>query len=195
MKQLNPKYAIPFLLKSLLVLAMLGTTASCGGAKGAVITEKKKENRRTSYPDYQTGAPSGEKVDFEKVSNLRQEVINNALSYLGVPYRYGGTTTSGMDCSGLLYTAHDEADIALPRTSSQMYADARKVNKDEVVPGDLLFFRTDKNSRRVNHVGLITEVRDGDIFFIHSTTSAGVIVSSLEEEYWQEAFVSAGKIR
>jgi cell wall-associated NlpC family hydrolase len=169
---------------------------SCGGAKGTVKTKRDKDDLRTSYPDYQTGKPSGQgTVDYTEVGELRKQVIDNALTYLGIPYRFGGTTINGMDCSGLIYTAHREAGINIPRTSASMYGDARKVEIDEVVPGDLLFFGTSKNSRRVNHVGLITEVTDDDTFFIHSTTSAGVIVSSLNEEYWRDAFVKAGKIK
>jgi len=184
-----------FILTGLILVTTLSLTG-CGGAKGTVQTKKRKENRRSTYPDYQTGKPKNAgTVDYTEVSDLRQQVVDNALSYLGITYKYGGTTVNGMDCSGLIYTAHREANISVPRTSAAMYGDVRRVDLDEVVPGDLLFFGTGKNSKKVNHVGLITEVTGGTTYFVHSTTSGGVIVSALDEPYWLNAYVSAGKIR
>ena len=122
------------------------------------------------------------------------EIINTALTYTGVKYKYGGTTRKGMDCSGLLYATFLEHDIYLPRVSFYMANEGKKIPLEEVNKGDLLFFTTSNRRKRINHVGLVVEVDGEDIRFIHSTTSRGVIVSSLKEGYWNYAFVKATRI-
>ena len=72
-----------------------------------------------------------------------------------------------------------------------MAEEGKRIDRKEVRKGDLVFFNTRKRGRKINHVGLVVEVRGSDIRFIHSTTSRGVIVSSLNEGYWNYAFVKA----
>ena len=69
-----------------------------------------------------------------------------------------------------------------------------KVPLTKVQKGDLLFFNTSKKRRTINHVGLVVEKNKKGLFFIHSTTSSGVIISSLDEAYWKKAFIEARKI-
>ena len=99
-----------------------------------------------------------------------------------------------MDCSGLIYISFQENDIALQRASYMMATQGKKIKLKNVEKGDLLFFTTNKSSRKINHVGLVVDVRGNDIRFIHSTTSRGVLVSSLSEGYWNYAFNHARKI-
>ncbi|MGY0406865.1 MAG: C40 family peptidase [Polaribacter sp.] len=125
-----------------------------------------------------------------KKSAIKSEkIIANALKYKGVRYRYGGITRRGMDCSGLVYVSFLAENIQLPRISRTMAKRGRKVSLKKAKKGDLLFFRTNKKRKRINHVGLVVSVTNGQIRFIHSTTSRGVIVSSLSEKYWKKAFV------
>ncbi len=121
-------------------------------------------------------------------------MVAKALDFQGTRYKYGGTTRSGMDCSGLICTAYAAADIDLPRTSAAMYNQARMLELDDLRKGDFIFFATGKNKRKVNHVAMVTQVTPAEIRFIHSTSSRGVIVSSLNEPYWIKAYVSAGRI-
>ena len=116
------------------------------------------------------------------------------MSFEGTRYRFGGTSKAGMDCSGLVYVSFKEADLELPRVSRDMAKQGRSVPLTKAQPGDLLFFSTSKKGRGINHVGLIVEREGGDIQFIHSTTSRGVIISSLDEKYWKNAFVQARKM-
>lgn len=123
------------------------------------------------------------------------QIVNYALSFEGVAYRYGGTSRSGMDCSGLIYTSFDQAGLQLPRISRDMASKGSAISLAEIVPGDLLFFKTSKkNGGRINHVGLIVSSSGGDVQFIHATTSRGVIVSNLTENYWRKAFVGARRV-
>jgi len=70
----------------------------------------------------------------------------------------------------------------------------KPVYKSSAQAGDLVFFKTNKNSRQINHVGLITAIKSGEIYFIHATTSRGVLTSSLEERYWKQAFVEVRRV-
>ena len=123
-----------------------------------------------------------------------EAVVNTALTFTGVRYKYGGTTRRGMDCSGLLYVSFAENDFPLPRVSHEMAEEGRKVRVKQVRKGDLLFFRTTRRGGKINHVGLVVAVDGDDVRFIHSTTSRGVIVSSLREGFWNHAFVKATRV-
>lgn len=125
---------------------------------------------------------------------LADRIVNTALTFSGTRYKYGGVTRKGMDCSGLVYVAFGKQDIALPRISYQMAQEGKPIKLKKVAKGDLLFFSTGKRSNRISHVGLVVEVDGDDIKFIHSTTSRGVIVSSLREGYWNHAFVKATRV-
>ena len=120
-------------------------------------------------------------------------IIANALKYTGVSYKFGGTTSRGMDCSGLVYVSFGEENFQLPRVSRDMAKRGKKISLNRVKKGDLLFFKTSRRNR-INHVGLIISANKGVIRFIHSTTSRGVIVSTLSEKYWKKAFVKATNV-
>lgn len=119
-------------------------------------------------------------------------IIETALSYTGTRYRMGGTTRQGMDCSGLIYTTFLNHDITLQRSSYLMAREGDDIKLDQVSVGDLLFFVTNRG-KRINHVGLVVQAGK-EIKFIHSSTSRGVIISSLKEGYWSNAFVKAKRI-
>ena len=121
-------------------------------------------------------------------------IIETAMSYTGVRYRYGGTSRQGMDCSGLLYVSFLEHDFQMPRISHDMADEGKRIRVDQLQKGDLLFFKTTKRGKRINHVGLVVDVTDNDVRFIHSTSSRGVIVSSLREGFWNYAFVKATRV-
>ena len=121
-------------------------------------------------------------------------IVAEALKYKGVRYRFGGTTKSGMDCSGIVFVAYGSENIHLPRVSRDMAKKGKKIPLSSVKKGDLLFFRTSNRRRSINHVGLVVSHKKGQIRFVHATTSRGVIVSDLSEKYWKKAFVKAAKI-
>lgn len=135
------------------------------------------------------------KTGTTKNSSLSKadEIINTALTFSGTRYKYGGTTKKGMDCSGLLYVAFGEHDISLPRVSYNMAEKGKRIKVKNVEKGDLLFFKTSRKGKRINHVGMVVAA-DDEIKFIHASSSRGVIVSSLREGYWNSAFVKANRI-
>lgn len=121
-------------------------------------------------------------------------ITSFALDFKGTPYKYGGTTRDGMDCSGLVYCSFKQEDIALPRSSRDMAQRGEKLSLEEVNIGDLLFFETDRKRKVINHVGLVVEIENGHILFIHSSTSRGVMISSLADNYWFNHFVMARRV-
>jgi cell wall-associated NlpC family hydrolase len=118
-----------------------------------------------------------------------ETIIKTARSFTGTPYKWGGTTRSGMDCSGLLCTSFSSVNYTLPRTSDAQSEVGQKVKIGNLQPGDLVFFATGKRRRKITHVGMVTEVRRGEVRFIHSSSSMGVIESSLSSEYYAKRFI------
>ena len=168
------------MIKKLLTLLCLLFLISCGSASKTVRNTKQSSTSSTS--------------STEKEPTLADKVVWTAVSYKGIPYRFGGLNEDGMDCSGLVYVSFKKRDIDLPRSSRLMYTKGYPISLNEVKRGDLLFFKTSNKSGSVNHVGLVTSVKRGDIRFIHSTTKKGVLVSSLRERYWKQAFIKAKRV-
>lgn len=166
---------------------------ACSSSKRtAVVTTKAAAKKAVHLPVSTVEVPVYTSVTAP--SSKIRDIIDTAFSYDGTPYKYGGTTRSGMDCSGLVYTAFTTNGISLQRSSYLIATQGTRIQLSQVRPGDLVFFTTYKEKKRINHVGLVTESNETDIKFIHATTSRGVIVSSINEHYWKNTFVEARKI-
>ncbi|WP_103326568.1 C40 family peptidase [Bacteroidetes bacterium endosymbiont of Geopemphigus sp.] len=127
---------------------------------------------------------------------LTDHVIENAKEYLGTPYRYGGESPSGMDCSALVKQAFEPYEF-LPRVSAMQAKSGIHITKDEMRKGDLVFFSINRScSRRrgITHVGIVLEIKNHKVSFIHASRSHGVMVSDLEDPYWNKRFVTARRI-
>lgn len=129
----------------------------------------------------------------ENSSYLVRQLINAASDNLGANYKSGGTTPDGYDCSGLMYATFKKFDIILPRSSVDMAKIGKKLSNYEIQKGDLIFFKTNGRSV-INHVGMVIEINDDEIKFIHSSTQKGVIISSTKEPYYQKSFTQANRI-
>jgi len=163
---------------------------SCGSSKKSTSrstkTHKKTTPKSTKKSTKKTKKTSGNKT----TSNI----IKTAKTFEGTKYKFGGTTKKGMDCSGLVYVAYGKEGVKLPRVSRDIAKQGKSVSLKKVAEGDLLFFKTGKSKNRVNHVGIVTKVKKGEVFFIHASTTRGVINSSLNESYWKKTFVEARRI-
>jgi murein DD-endopeptidase / murein LD-carboxypeptidase len=176
--------------------AVTGGTPAATTEKPAKKTEDRKNKKaKKTEPVVDEPTPAGFTPDPYE-SYFAQQIVNNAMQFEGVRYRGGGTTPAGMDCSGMVYATFQIFDVTLPRSSADMAANAGKeIKLEEVKKGDLLFFDNNPYKKRVNHVGLVTEVtEEGEIKFIHSTLSSGVIVSSMNEPYYIKTYVQANRV-
>lgn len=179
---------------TLLLLILPIFMSSCGAHKKMKnqppnqITVVTKAEKKISIEE------ESEEEEFLEENAVISAIIDKARDFLGTKYRYGGTTDEGMDCSGLVYTSFLTHNISLPRSSRDMSLLGERLNLNEVTTGDLLFFETDKKKKVINHVGLIVQLDSRSIYFIHSTSSRGVIISSMDEGYWREHFVMARRI-
>lgn len=172
---------------ALLLSAVLIT--SCGSSKS--VSNTKSSSKSVSKTANLRMLDS--KFDG-KISGSAKDILKDAERYLGTPYKFGGNTSSGFDCSGFTVKVFKENDLNLPRRSSDQAEAGKKIDIKEVKPGDLLFFATAGGSR-VSHVGIVHDIgNDGEVKFIHASTSKGVIISSLNEKYWNKAYLHAQRI-
>ncbi|MGB5237580.1 MAG: C40 family peptidase [Flavobacteriaceae bacterium] len=183
--------------RKILFLILTFFLSNCIVKKKTTYGEKKSITVEAS--DKKEAEP--EENDLAKVEDTdsgttdkADQIINTALTYSGVRYKYGGTSAQGMDCSGLLFVSFGKNEIELPRVSHEMAGEGKRIRLDKVRKGDLLFFKTSRRGKRINHVGLVVSVKEDEIKFIHSTTSRGVIVSSLREGFWNLSFVKATRV-
>lgn len=125
-------------------------------------------------------------VEVETIANTRlYEVIDD---WWATRYRYGGTTKKGIDCSAFSGTLLNETySVALPRTARDQYAQSEKIAKDELQEGDLVFFNTRGG---ISHVGVY--LNNG--YFVHSSVSSGVTISSLNDAYYSRKYIGGGRI-
>ncbi len=131
---------------------------------------------------------------YSQLLNRDVESVNNIPLYCFIeewwdtPYRYGGHTKKGIDCSSFTgYLLGNVYSIKLPRTARQQYNACIKISKDEMTEGDMVFFNTRGG---VSHVGVYL----GEGYFVHASTSSGVTINNLEEEYFSTRFLGAGRI-
>jgi cell wall-associated NlpC family hydrolase len=173
--------------------------AGCGVKKNSSSDKERKisvavaNNARTGNVTEPTKSEE-RSVIISSTNTKADEIINTALSFSGVRYKFGGTTKKGMDCSGLLYVSFGENNIQLPRTSIHMAEEGHRVTVKNIEKGDLLFFKTSRGSKRINHVGMVVGTDNDVITFIHASTSRGVTISSLKDGFWNRAFVKATRI-
>ncbi|KAA3626886.1 MAG: NlpC/P60 family protein [Proteobacteria bacterium] len=115
-------------------------------------------------------------------------VVRTAAGLVGAPYRYGGASPRGFDCSGLVYYSYRSAGVHVPRTTRDLYRTAQPIDLAELTPGDLLFFYFNE---KVGHVAIYS----GSNEFVHAPSSGKHVTrGSLNDRFWRERLVSAGRL-
>ena len=118
----------------------------------------------------------------------RHDGLAEAARMIGRPYRYGGTTPRGFDCSGLVYYAYRRAGIVVPRTTRDQYRQADHVPVANIRPGDLLFFRI--HGRDISHVAIYA----GQQRILHAPSGGKrVVYGNLDNPYWRQRLAGAGR--
>ncbi|WP_185858159.1 C40 family peptidase [Blattabacterium cuenoti] len=120
-------------------------------------------------------------------------IIKKAINYMYTPYKYGGNTKYGIDCSAFIKNIFASYKILLPRISYNQAKKGLFIPKEKIEKGDLLFFATG-TSKKINHVGMVIHISNNNIFFIHASRSNGVIISQLYQKYWNHKFIMARRI-
>ena len=120
-------------------------------------------------------------------------ILTEAQTYLGTPYRYGGTTRNGIDCSAFVLSVFGAAaGLTLPRVAASQSQEGEAIDKENLQKGDLIFF---SHGRRISHVGIVESVtEEGEVKFIHAATSKGVMISSLNDSYWGPKYRFAKRV-
>ena len=168
------KYPLSVLLIFLLV--------SCG--------RKTVETERRPYEKDASGVISV-KDSSKTVVGTRSVIVEEARKWLGTPYKYGGEDRNGVDCSGMVMKVYRKAvNVKLPRSSREQQQFCNKIKKSDIASGDLVFFSSKRGGGNVSHVGIYI----GGDEFIHSSSSRGVIVSSLNEQYYLSHYHSSGRV-
>lgn len=129
-------------------------------------------------------------MDIEERDN--HQLYVEASKWIGVPYRDGGNSKRGIDCSGLTATMYNKVyRTKLERTSDgQLKKNCHKIGKRNLQEGDLVFFHGKRSRRTASHVGIYLKNNK----FIHASTSRGVVISDLNEQYWKQHWLAGGRV-
>ncbi len=161
------------------LLSLLLAVSGCKTSKPAT---------KPSYKNTSTKLPAG-------ISDLKgdeKRLVDEALTWLGTPYKYGGQDYSGTDCSGLTMKVYLKAlGVAIPRNSGEQQKFCKSIHRNSLNAGDLVFFCTGKDKKRVSHVGLYI----GGGQFVHASTRKGVIISDMSERYYTSTYHSSGQVK
>jgi len=189
-------------IKSFLLLVFIITLASCSSTS-YVERNNSADDSRYGYSNNSNSIDLAELnknssnviEEFEKVAgnNAKKKVFLYELAdFLNTPYRYGGESKSGMDCSGFTQTVYKNSlSVRLPRTAREQFKVGEKIgSKNELKFGDLVYFDT-SNIHFPGHVGIFL---DKDLF-AHASSSRGVIISSLNNTYYANRYIGATRIK
>jgi cell wall-associated NlpC family hydrolase len=139
-----------------------------------------KKTSHSQKKDRKTVKPS----DIEETNCI----VKNAKLWLGTPYKYGGESKSGADCSGFVQSVFSSCGIDLPRTAAQQWDFVQRIARSSLIAGDLVFF---KSGAHINHVGIFV----GDNLLIHASTSQGVIIQDLDNLYLSRRIAGFGRVK
>ena len=154
----------------IVIMAAAGMLAGCGGY---------------SSVDHPSGDPDEQPANS---GDTGKTVVKMAEEFIGTPYRSGGTTTNGVDCSGLAFAVYRRVGVKLPRTSDAQARSGNHIDRGQLRAGDLVFFGSGSN---VSHVGIYA---DGGEFIHASTRARSVRFDRLDNKYFRNRYIGARRV-
>ena len=183
---MNSKQHFSFIL---LVFVLLIISISCKTTHDVVLnkTENKKETTKEAnksfYKEYSI------KLGYQLEGYEDMDFIKMVASWIGVPYKFGGCSREGIDCSCFVNTFYfDFYGITLRRRAEDMLNDIHRVYINELQQGDIIFYKI--NGQKISHVGIYISKNH----FVHASTSKGVMINSLDEPYYKKYYSGAGRV-
>lgn len=148
----------------------------------------------TSLASLEKFEKKAEESKVEKYTSKINEILAEAETYLGTPYRLGGMTKNGIDCSGFVLSVFGATTgISLPRVAASQAHEGERIEKEELKKGDLVFFSQGRG--RISHVGIVYDIdEEGIVSFIHAATSKGVSIAKLTDKYWGPRYRFAKRV-
>jgi len=169
------------------VFALLWVSLLCCCLFSNCRSKKKRAAKKAAKVAVQKSTPIKAENKRFLTNSETKSLIKAAEGYIGTPYRYGGASRAGMDCSGLIMASYAAVKKTIPRPSNLQANCGKDVSVQQAKPGDLLIFHDPPGV--VNHVGMVTErLPDGSLRFIHSSSSLGVSHAKLSDAYWTKRF-------
>lgn len=172
------------------IIAFTAAIFACSSAVrysggGSRVSNEKKDSPKKSNNKQTT--PKSTKINTRGTTGARADLLAYAESFVGVPYCFGGEGRDCTDCSGFTLQVFEAAGIYLPRTARDQFDFSSRVERKNLLPGDLVFFREGKD---ITHTGIFS----GDNSFIHASTSLGVTITSLDDSYFAPRFAGGGRV-
>lgn len=149
---------------------------------------------RTSAPrlDYQALARASIRLGIDISLEDNHRLYIEVADWIGTPYHSGGDSKKGTDCSGMVRQIYRKVyHLQVPRNSEDLRQLSSKITQRNLKEGDLVFFSNNRSKKKVAHVGIY--LKDGN--FVHASTSRGVIISKLSEDYYSKHWICGGRIR
>jgi cell wall-associated NlpC family hydrolase len=148
----------------------------------------------TSYNPSVATTSTSEGMASDSLNSV-QALVSFATKHLHIPYRSGGSSKKGFDCSGFVRYCFNKWNISLPHSSAAQAQHGESVKLDDAKPGDLIFFKGESSkSSRIGHVGIITEVTPDYVKFIHSAFKGGIRYDLLNASYYSKRFVAIKRL-
>ena len=177
-------------MKKSLIFALLVCLLSTVKAQNSKTSSSKLEPKtEVSDPDNLASQFFSQVMGVAVSATSNTKMYQFIYDWLGTPYRLGGDTEKGIDCSGFAYKLYDKTfNTIIGNNSRNIFSMVNPINKTELKEGDLVFFKI--GSKSISHVGVYI----GDNKFAHASSSKGVMISNLDEPYWQRYFYKGGRI-
>ncbi|WP_159564725.1 bifunctional murein DD-endopeptidase/murein LD-carboxypeptidase [Budvicia diplopodorum] len=180
-----------YVLRFAPAVAAIVMLSGCGTVSSSAEASSAKYAETNAVKDRQGLSLQSSQDEFEsmvKNVDVKSKILNQYASWKGVRYRMGGSTKKGIDCSGFVQTTfREQFGLVLPRDTSRQQSMGKEINRDKLRPGDLVLFRAGSTGR---HVGIYI----GNDNFVHASTSNGVMISSMNEKYWNSRYHQARRV-